>query len=91
MILTPSNLIYHNLVGLTVRITDSTDPTQVGLEGRVIDETSRTLTIATDRGNRMVPKINSQFAFYLPAKVLVQGSEIALSPEERLKRLQRRR
>jgi ribonuclease P protein subunit POP4 len=91
MMLTASNLIYHNLVGLNVKIAHSTDPTQTGLEGRVIDETSRTLTLSTSAGNKIVPKIHSRFAFYLPSEVVVEGSDIMLSPEERLKRLQRRR
>jgi ribonuclease P protein subunit POP4 len=91
MMLTASNLIYHNLVGLNVKIAHSADPTQTGLEGRVIDETSRTLTLSTRAGNKIVPKMHSRFAFYLPSEVMVEGSDIMLSQEERLKKLQRRR
>lgn len=91
MMLNASNLIYHNLVGLNVKITHSADPTQTGLEGIVIDETSQTLTLSTRAGNKIVPKLHSRFAFYLPSEVVVEGSDIMLSPEERLKRLQRRR
>jgi len=86
-----SNLIYHNLVGRRARVITSTDPTQVGMEGKVIDETSHTLTISSGLGNRIVPKAISTFAFYLPEEAVVKGSEIALSPEDRLKKLQRRR
>lgn len=91
MLVNSSNLIYHNLVGRRARIISSSDPTQVGMEGNVIDETAHTLTISSRLGNRMVPKSISTFAFYLPEEAVVVGSEIALSPEERLKKLQRRR
>jgi ribonuclease P protein subunit POP4 len=84
-------LIYHNLVGLRAKVIYSTDPTQVGMEGRVTDETSHMLTILGKGGSRNVPKSISTFAFYLPEEAVVMGSEIALSPEDRLKRLQRRR
>jgi len=86
-----SNLLYHNLVGLEARVAFSTDPTQVGVEGRVIDETTKTLLISTTDGDKMIPKQNSKFAFYIPHEVSVEGNAILLSPEERLKRLQRRR
>lgn len=91
MLVDSSNLIYHNLVGRRVKVLSSTDPTQVGLEGMVTDETSRTLTIYSEGKSRMVPKAISTFAFYLPPEVVAAGSDIALSPEDRLKRLQRRR
>jgi len=85
-----SNLIYHNLVGRRAKVISSTDPTQVGMEGTVVDETAHTLTISSALGRRVVPKAISTFAFYLPGEVVVKGSEIALSPEDRLKKLQRR-
>lgn len=91
MLVDGSNLIYHNLVGRRARVIASTDPGQVGLEGRVTDETSRMLTILSKDGSRKVPKSISTFAFYLPEEAVVEGPKIALSPEDRLKRLQRRR
>jgi ribonuclease P protein subunit POP4 len=86
-----SNLMYHNLVGRRARIISSTDPTQIGLEGNVVDETAHTLTISSRLGKRVVPKSISTFAFYLPEVAVVAGSDIALSQEDRLKKLQRRR
>ncbi len=91
MLVSVSNLIYHNLVGRRAKIISSTDPTQVGMEGSVIDETAHTLTIASHLGRRVVPKSISTFAFYLPEEAVVVGSDITLSPEDRLKKLQRRR
>jgi ribonuclease P protein subunit POP4 len=87
----PSNLLYHNLVGLEARVASSTDPTQIGVEGRVIDETAKTLLISTIDGDKSIPKRISKFTFYIPNGVTIDGKTIAFSPEERLKRLQRRR
>lgn len=91
MLVDSSNLIYHNLVGRRARILASSDPTQVGMEGKVIDETAHTLTILSPSGARVVPKGISRFAFFVPNETVVEGREIALSQEDRLKRLQRRR
>ncbi len=87
----PSNLIYSNLVGLRVRVAASTDPTHVGVTGTVVDETAKTLIVSAGSREKMIPKVSSSFAFYLPNEVMVDGNSIAFSPEERLKRLQRRR
>jgi ribonuclease P protein subunit POP4 len=86
-----SNVLYHNLVGLEVRVASSTDPTQIGVEGRVIDETAKTLLISTTEGDKLIPKRISKFTFYIPNEVSIDGKTIAFSSEERLKRLQRRR
>jgi ribonuclease P protein subunit POP4 len=87
----PHNLIYSDLVGLRVRVAASTDPTHVGVTGTVVDETARTLVVSAGAREKIIPKISSSFAFCLPSEVMVDGSSIAFSPEERLKRLQRRR
>jgi len=86
-----SNVFYHNLVGLEARVASSTDPTQIGVEGRVIDETTKTLLISTTDGDKLIPKRISKFIFYIPNEVSIDVNTIAFSPEERLKRLQRRR
>jgi RNase P/RNase MRP subunit p29 len=91
MKVTPFNLIYNDIVGLSVRVAGCRDPTQIGVEGKVVDETANTLVISTGLCEKTIPKRYSKFGFYIPQEVMVDGSEIAFSPEERLKRLQRRR
>jgi ribonuclease P protein subunit POP4 len=46
MSLSPETLPRHELVGLHVRVVESTDPNRVGIEGRVVRETMQTLHIA---------------------------------------------
>jgi ribonuclease P protein subunit POP4 len=46
--ITPSNLIYHELIGLTTRVIDSTNTSLINIRGKVVDETRNTLTVETD-------------------------------------------
>ena len=65
MPLSPETLPRHELVGLHARVAESTDPTRVGIEGRVVRETMRTLVIRSASGERVVPKAGSTFEFRL--------------------------
>ncbi|MFU8867640.1 ribonuclease P protein component 1 [Natronococcus sp.] len=67
MALTPETLPRHELNGLPVRVVESDDASRVGLEGRVVIETTNTLSIEVrdDGASRvvMVPKSGSTFEF----------------------------
>ncbi|AKH98258.1 ribonuclease P protein component 1 [Halanaeroarchaeum sulfurireducens] len=65
MALTPETLVKHELVGLHVRVVESTDPGRVGIEGRVVGETMRTLEIRRESGVVQVPKAGTTFEFAL--------------------------
>ncbi|MEM7821229.1 MAG: ribonuclease P protein component 1 [Candidatus Aenigmatarchaeota archaeon] len=86
--ITPKNLVRHELCGLEVRIKKSTDPTQKGLKGRVIDETYNTFKIETKKGEKIVAKKNCVFVFILPSKVRVEveGKLLVGRPEDRIKK-----
>ncbi|QFU83950.1 ribonuclease P protein component 1 [Natronorubrum aibiense] len=67
MALTPETLPRHELNGLPIRVVESDDDSRVGLEGRVVIETTNTLSIEVrDDGESrvvMVPKSGSTFEF----------------------------
>ncbi len=67
MPLTPETLVRHELNGLPVRVVESDDEGRVGLEGRVVLETTNTLSIATrvegEERVLTVPKSGSTFEF----------------------------
>ena len=65
MALTPETLTRHELVGLHVRVVESTNPDAVGISGRVVSETMRTLVLEGDRVWRL-PKQGTTFEFALP-------------------------
>lgn len=87
------NILVHELIGLRVRVVHASDPTLIGLEGRVVDETMHLLVIETERGERKVQKRVAVFEFTLPSgeRVVVDGALLEHRPEERTKKLWRAR
>lgn len=86
--ITPKNLIRHELIGLEVKIKNSTDPTLKGVKGKVVDETYNMLVIETSKKEIKVPKKNCVFVFTLPSKLKVQvdGKLLVGRPEDRIKK-----
>jgi len=85
---TPENLVYHELIGLPVEVSRSTDSGRTGLRGLVVDETRNTLVIKGDRGLKVIPKAESWFIFHLDEKkVEVDGKILAYRPEDRIKKI----
>lgn len=82
MPITPENLPRHELIGLECEVVESTDESQVGLEGEVLDETQSLLKI----DGKEVEKKNCVFRFTLldGRKVKLDGRLIAKRPEERI-------
>lgn len=67
MALTKATLTRHELNGLRVRVAAATDPGLVGVSGRVVVETERTLHIEDEANGsvriRQVPKRGTTFEF----------------------------
>ncbi|MEM5793176.1 MAG: ribonuclease P protein component 1 [Candidatus Aenigmatarchaeota archaeon] len=88
MPITPENLFRHELIGLEVEVSRSTNPSQVGLKGKVIDETQKTIIIETKKGEKKLPKENIIFIFKIPdgRRVEVNGKLLLGRPEDRIKK-----
>jgi ribonuclease P protein subunit POP4 len=90
MPLTPETLARHELVGLPVRVADAPNPDLVGIEGRVVRETMRTLVLVVGDEStgasrvRQVPKSGSTFEFALTdeAAATREGAGTAFDPSE---------
>ena len=79
--MTPETLVRHELAGLDVTVTDASNPDLVGIEGRVRDETMKTLLVATGDGVKQVPKAGTTFRFGLEtADVVVDGDRLLARP-----------
>lgn len=63
MALTPDTLTRHELNGLPVRVADAANPDLVGISGRVVIETMKTIHVDDGRRVRQVPKEGSRFEF----------------------------
>jgi len=86
---TPRNILQHEIIGLQARVAESRNPYQVGLEGKIIDETMKTVVLLTSSGERKrVLKNDVKLLLQLPDRtlVLVDGKELVGRPEDRLKK-----
>ncbi len=83
----PKNIVFHELIGLRVKILKHYDQSLVGIEGIIIDETKYTLKIRVDNKIKTILKKGALLLFKLSdkVKVLVNGEQILGRPEERLK------
>jgi ribonuclease P protein subunit POP4 len=63
MTATPETLVRHELNGRRVSVVESTDPSRVGIAGRVVSETMRTIVVRDSGVERRVPKSGTTFAF----------------------------
>ncbi len=80
------NLRKHELIGLTVVVSASTDPSLVGLRGVVRDETRNTLLVEGPKGEKRVPKQGNTFTFDVQGGTRIEGDELLFRPEDRIKK-----
>ncbi|MDD1720129.1 MAG: ribonuclease P protein component 1 [Methanoregulaceae archaeon] len=84
--ITPQNVLRHELIGLGILVVSASNPTQVGVSGLVIDETRNMLVIRSNVGLKRIAKNSAIFRFTLPDGTLVdvQGSALVNAPEKRI-------
>lgn len=89
MAITKENLLQHELIGLKIKILDSSDPTLIGKEGVIMDETRNTITLKEEEKLKRIPKKGSKMSVTTPKgeKVKVKGTELQARPEDRVKKL----
>jgi len=85
---TPENLVRHELIGLKAEVVESTNKKNIGLRGKVVDET-RNMLVIEKKGNKEVriTKEYNVFVFYLgKEKVKIEGKILMARPEDRIKK-----
>jgi len=92
MRITPS-ILHHELIGLEAKVVQSPNRSAVGLRGRVVDESRETFTILHEGKEKTVIKETSVLHFSLPDGSLIEidGRVLVGRPEDRVKRVARRR
>ena len=74
------------LIGLHVTVLEATDPSHIGICGKVVDETMKTLYVEQGGKQKMIPKKGAVFRFDTQGGIEVRGEDILFRPEERIKR-----
>ncbi|MGQ9721200.1 MAG: ribonuclease P protein component 1 [Candidatus Jordarchaeum sp.] len=84
---TKENIIYHELIGLQVRVIKSTHKGYL-ISGKVIDETKNMIIIESN-GIKKIPKNMSIFEFLLSEgeTIEIEGKKMIGRPEDRIKNL----
>jgi ribonuclease P protein subunit POP4 len=84
--ISPQNVIRHELIGLDVLVIEAANRHIQGMNGIVVNETRNMLDILSTGKVRRIQKNGNVFRFTLPdgIQVDVQGKTIALQPERRV-------
>jgi len=91
MTVTPS-ILQGEFIGLEAKVVRSSNPSQVGMQGEVLNETQKTLTISRKGEDKRIAKETSTFQFTLPDKTVIEvdGKVLVGRPEDRAKKIVRR-
>ncbi len=86
--ITPKNLIQHEIIGLKAQVAESSNTLSVGISGKVVDETTHTLVIEKGVEEKRVFKKASKLIFQLPTgkKIEVDGTLLEGKPWNRVKK-----
>ncbi|MFP4633679.1 MAG: ribonuclease P protein component 1 [Candidatus Aenigmatarchaeota archaeon] len=82
------NLPRHELIGLEVRVMESENEVEEGIQGKVIDEGKSVLKVEHEDDEKTLAKKGRVFNFKLPSneEVKVEGDVLEGRPEERIKK-----
>ena len=76
----PKDIVRHEIVGLSIKIVESKNPSLLGLKGKIIDETKNTITIQTKTSTKKI--IKDQIKMEIGNK-LIEGKHLVGRPHER--------
>lgn len=85
---TARNLPRHELIGLSVEIVESPNDSEVGINGKVVDEGKNILKLELNDEEKIIQKCDRVFEFKLPDcnKVRIDGKIIYGNPVMRIKK-----
>ncbi|MFH1125717.1 MAG: ribonuclease P protein component 1 [Candidatus Altiarchaeota archaeon] len=86
--ITPYNVLRHELVGLKAKIAAARHKGYEDISGAIVDETRNTIAIRQKDKHKKIPKGSATFEFALDegALVRVDGTLLLARPEERIKK-----
>ncbi len=84
--ITPQNILKHELIGLQVTVEHSPNKFEEKISGFIIDETKNLLLVDTGRGIKSLEKQYKLLRVTLPdsISVIIDGSALSVSPTRRV-------
>ena len=84
--ITPQNILKHELIGLQVAVEGSPNKFEEQISGLIIDETKNLLRVDTGRGIKSLEKQYKLLRVTLPdsVSVIIDGSALSVSPTRRV-------
>lgn len=83
--MTRKEIFPHELIGEEIEVVDSKNKSNLGIKGKIIDETKETITVVQDNSKKVVlMKQIITFKLVKSGKI-ISGEIIAKRPEDRLK------
>ena len=84
----PEDIIFHELIGIECKIVSSPNKYQIGLVGRIIDETKNLLILENEKNKvKKIEKKGRVFRLKLDDKIVeILGDDIIGRPENRIKK-----
>ena len=88
MVITPQNVARHELIGLHAKIVQAKNPANIGISGKIVDESYKTFVIETKKGDKRIFKDAVTLQIVLPdrKKVQIDGVLLTARPWDRVKR-----
>ena len=85
------NILYHELIGLKIKISESSQSNLKNLSGKVIFESKNMLIVRTLNGIKKIPKTSIlKCLLYLPSTVcFIRGTHLIGRPEDRVLKIKR--
>ncbi|MEK6905573.1 MAG: ribonuclease P protein subunit [Nanoarchaeota archaeon] len=75
----------YELIGEAIEIVSSKNKSNLGIKGKIIDETKETITVAQDNGKDVVLMKQIVTFKLMKSGKIISGEVIAKRPEDRLK------
>ena len=90
---TAVTFVQDEFIGLNAKVVKSSNPSYVGISGKVVDETRKTLVIRQRHEDKVIVKEAAVFQFTLSdgTVIEVEGKVILGRPEDRMKKRLKRR
>jgi ribonuclease P protein subunit POP4 len=88
MVITPSNVARHELIGLRAKVVRAKNPANIRIAGKIVDESYKTITLETKKGEKRVFKDAITIEVELPdgKKIEIEGDLLVARPWDRIKK-----